>query len=91
MHLVEAIDESEWNSLVASKKKEWITDATQQFVVEASLLAIKWQDKVENFQEVGKRSLELVPKLGHLFEEAKEETNQVGSGSNLETKDKVKQ
>jgi hypothetical protein len=91
MHQVDAIADSEWNSLVASKPKECITDATQQFVVEASLLARKWQDKVENFQEVRKRSLELVPELGPSFEEAKEEITQVGSGSNLETKDKGKQ
>jgi hypothetical protein len=39
---------------------------------------------VDKFQEVGKRSLELVPKLGPSFEEAKEEINQEGNGRKLE-------
>jgi hypothetical protein len=71
MHQVDSIADSEWNSLVVSKPKECITDATQQFVVEASLLSRKWQDKVDNFQDVRKRALELVPKLGPSFEEDK--------------------
>jgi hypothetical protein len=91
MHQVDAIADSEWNSLVASKPKECITDATQQFVVEASLLARKWQDKVDNFQEVRKRALELVPELGPSFEEDKEETVQAGNGSNLEPEGKKEQ
>jgi hypothetical protein len=82
---------SEWNSLVASKPEEFTTGATQQFVVEASVLARKWQDKVENFQEVRKKSLELVPELGPSFEGAKEEIIQDGSGSNLEVEGKDKQ
>jgi hypothetical protein len=64
---------------------------TQQFVVEASVLSRKWQDKVENFQEVRKKSLELVPELGPSFEGAKEEIVQAGSGRNLEEEDKEKQ
>jgi hypothetical protein len=56
----------------------------QQFVVEASLLARKWQDKVDKFQEVRKRALELILELGPSFEEDKEETVQAGNGSNLE-------
>jgi len=42
MHQVNATTDSEWNSSVASKPKECIIDATQQFIVEASLLARKW-------------------------------------------------
>jgi peptidoglycan hydrolase CwlO-like protein len=64
MHQVDATIDSEWNSLVASKPKGCITDATQQFVVEASLLARKWQDKVGSFpgsQEVG---LRVGPRVG---------------------------
>jgi hypothetical protein len=38
-----------------SNPRECITYATHQFVVEASLLPRKWQDKVDNFQEVRKR------------------------------------
>jgi hypothetical protein len=91
MHQVDAITNSEWNSLVASKPEEFTIDATQQFVVEASVLARKWQDKVENFQEVRKKSLELVPELGPSFEGDKEETIQYGSGSNLEPEVKDKQ
>jgi hypothetical protein len=55
------------------------------------LLSKKWQDKVENFQEVRKKSLELVLELGPSFEGAKEEIVQDGSGSNLEAEDKDKQ
>jgi hypothetical protein len=39
---------------------------------------------VENFQEVMKRSLELVHELGPSFEEAIEEITQAGSGRILE-------
>jgi hypothetical protein len=38
-------------SLIASNPKEFSTSAMQQFVAEASLLARKWQDKIEHFQE----------------------------------------
>jgi hypothetical protein len=34
MHQFDVIEDSEWNSLVASKPKECITNATQHFVVE---------------------------------------------------------
>jgi hypothetical protein len=71
MHKVDDIVDSEWNSLVASKPKECITDTTQKFVSEASLLARKWHDKVDNFQDVKKRALELVPELGPSFEQDK--------------------
>jgi hypothetical protein len=91
MHQVDAIADSEWNSLVASKPKECITDATQQFVVEASLLSRKWQDKVDNFQEVRKRALELVPELGPSFEKEKPETTEAGSESNSEPEGKKEQ
>jgi hypothetical protein len=80
MHQVDATTDSEWNSLVASKPKGCITDATQQFVVEASLLARKWQDKVGSFQEVKKRALELVPELGPSFEEARERESAIRRG-----------
>ena len=73
IHQVDATMDSEWKSMVASKPKDCITSATQQFVVEASLLARKWQDKVGSFQEVKKRVLELVPELGPSFEEAEKE------------------
>jgi hypothetical protein len=91
MHHMDTIADSEWNSLVVSKPKECIIDANQQFVVEASLLARKWQDKVEKFQEVRKRSLELVSELGPLFEEAKNEIMQAESGRNLQAEEKGKQ
>jgi hypothetical protein len=71
MHQLDTTKNSEWNSLVASKPKGCIIDATQQFVTEASLLARKWRDKVGSFQEVRKRALELVPELGPSFEEEK--------------------
>jgi hypothetical protein len=64
IHQVDSIADSEWNSLVASEPKECIINATQQFFVEASLLSRKWQDKVDNFQEVRKRALKLIPELG---------------------------
>jgi hypothetical protein len=73
MHQFDATTDSEWNCLVTSKPKECITNATQQFVSEASLLSRKWKDKVGNFQEVKKRALELVLELGPSFEEAEKE------------------
>jgi hypothetical protein len=76
MHQVDATTDSEWNSLVASKPKGCITDTTQQFMAEASLLARKWQDKDDNFQGIRKRALELVPELGPSFEEVEEESAQ---------------
>jgi hypothetical protein len=91
MHQVDATTDSEWNSLVASKPKECITDATQQFIVEASLLARKWQDKVGSFQEVKKQALELVPELGPSFEEAEEEKVQAEEKKKEEKEDKGKQ
>jgi hypothetical protein len=91
MHQVDATTDSEWNSLAASKPKECITDATQQFVVEASLLARKWQDKVGSFQAVKKRALELVTELGPSFEEAKEEKVQAEEKKKEEKEDKGKQ
>jgi hypothetical protein len=39
---VDATSDLEWNSLVASKPKGCIAYETQQFMVEASLLARKW-------------------------------------------------
>jgi len=91
MHQVDSIADLEWNSLIASKTKEFIIDATQQFVFEASLLARKWQDKVDNYQDVRKRALELVPELWPLFEEDKEESVQDGNGCNLELEGKKEQ
>jgi cysteinyl-tRNA synthetase len=91
MHQVDATVDSEWNSLVASKPKGCITDATQQFIVEASLLARKWQDKIVGFQEVRKRALELVPELGPSFEEAEKERAQAEDERKVETEDKGKQ
>jgi hypothetical protein len=73
MHQVDATTDFEWNSLVASKPKGCIIYATQQFIVEASLLVRKSQDKFGIFQEVKKKALDLVPELGPSFEEAKEE------------------
>jgi hypothetical protein len=43
---------------------------------------------VENFQDVRKSALELVPKLGPSFEEDKEEMVQAENGSNLEQEGK---
>jgi hypothetical protein len=62
-----------------SNPKECIIDDTQQFVVEASLISRKWQDKVDNFQDVRQRALELVLELGPSFEEDKEKTVQDGN------------
>jgi hypothetical protein len=76
MHQVDATADSEWNSLVTSNPKGCITDATQQFVAEASLLSRKWQDKIVSFQGVRKRALELVLELGPLFEEVEKERAQ---------------
>jgi hypothetical protein len=91
MHQVDAIANSEWNSLVASKPKECIKNSTHLFVVEAPLLSRKWQDKVDNFQEVRKRALELVPNLGPSFEEDKAEPVQVGNESNSKPEGKREQ
>jgi hypothetical protein len=71
MHQVNETMDYEWNSLVASKPKGCITEVTQQFFSEASVLARKWQDKVGRFQEVRKWALELLPELSPSFEEAK--------------------
>jgi hypothetical protein len=67
MHQVDVIADSEWNSLVASKPKECIINATQQFLTEASLISRKWQDKVDKFQDVRKGALELIPDSGPSF------------------------
>jgi hypothetical protein len=91
MHQVDATIDSKWNSLVTSKPKGCITDETQQFIVEASLLARKWQDKVGSFQEVKKRALELVPELGPSFEEVEKEKVQSEEESKEEKEDKGKQ
>jgi hypothetical protein len=91
MHQVYATADSEWNSLVTSKPKGCIIDATQQFVVEASLLARKWQDKIGSFQEVNKWALELVPELGPSFEEVEKEKAQAEDESKVEKEDKGKQ
>jgi hypothetical protein len=45
-------------------------------LAEASLLAMKWQEKVINFQGVKTRALDLVSELGPLFEEVKKERTQ---------------
>jgi hypothetical protein len=42
MHQLGIIAEVEWNSLVAYKPKDFTTDATKKFVVEASVFAKKW-------------------------------------------------
>jgi hypothetical protein len=64
-----------------AKPKEYNKETTQQFLAEASLLARKWQDKVESFQGVKHRALELVPELGPSFEEVKEEKAQTEESS----------
>jgi single-stranded DNA-binding protein len=91
MHQFYSIVDSKWNSLIVSKPKECITNATQQFIVEASLLSRKWQDKVDNFQEFRKRSLKIVPMLGLSFEKEKSQKAEAGSESNSEPKGKKKQ
>jgi hypothetical protein len=59
-------------------------------VAEASLLARKWQDKGENFQDIRKRGMEFVPELGPSFEEAKEEICLEKSQRRTKTEDKGK-
>jgi hypothetical protein len=73
MHQVDATEDSEWNLLITSNPKGCSKEATHQFVAKAPLLTRKWQDKVGNFQGVKEKPLELVPELGPLFEEEKEE------------------
>jgi hypothetical protein len=90
MHQVDATLDSEWNSLVASKPKGCIIDVTHQFVVEASLLSRKWQEKIVGFQEVKKRALDLVQELGPSFEEVENEKAQEKDERKVETKDKGK-
>jgi hypothetical protein len=91
MHQVDATTDSEWNSLVAAKPKEYNKETTQQFLAEASLLTQKWQDKVESFHGVKHRALELVPELGPSFEEVKEEKAQTEELKEEENPDKGKQ
>jgi hypothetical protein len=91
MHQIDATADSEWNSLVAAKPKEYNKDTTQQFLAEASLLTQKWQDKVEIFHGVKHRALELVPELGPSFEEVKEEKAQTEELKEEENPDKGKQ
>jgi hypothetical protein len=76
MHQVDAKADSEWNYLVASNPKGCIIDVNQQFVVEASRIARKWQGKIGAFQEVRKRALELILDLGPSFEEEEKEKAQ---------------
>jgi hypothetical protein len=90
MHQVDVTKNYEWNSLVASKPKECITYATQEFVIEDSLLAKKRHDKIVSFPEVKKWALELVPELGPSFEEAKKEKVQEEEERKQENEDKGK-
>jgi hypothetical protein len=48
MHQVDATIDSKWNLLVASKPKGCITEETQHFVAEASLLARNGRIKLES-------------------------------------------
>jgi len=89
MHQVETLADAKWNALIASNPKEFNTSATQLFVVETSLHSRKWQEKIENFQEIREKALELVPKLGPLFEGSREETTRVMHGSTLEEERKA--
>jgi hypothetical protein len=65
--------------------KEFNLSTTQQFIAEASLLARKWQDKLEHFQEIREKYLELVPELGPSFEGAKEEERKTLEGQQVES------
>jgi hypothetical protein len=85
MHQVETLADAEWNSLIASKLKEFNLNATQQFIAEASLLARKWQDKLEQFQEIREKSLELVLELGPSFEGSKEEERKTPEGQHAKS------
>jgi hypothetical protein len=80
MHQVETLADAKWNSLMASKPKEFNLNTTQQFVAKASLLARKWQDKLEHFQEVKEKVLKLVTDLGPSFEGAKVEERKTVEG-----------
>ena len=91
MHQVDAIVDSDCNSLVATKIKQYGKETTQQFLAKASLLTQKWKDKVKIFQGVKHRSLELVPELGPSFEEEKEEKAQTENPKKEENMDKGKQ
>jgi len=64
MHKVETLENAEWNAIIAFKPKEFNLNATQQLVAKASLLFRKRKDKLEQFQEVRKKSLILVADLG---------------------------
>jgi len=68
MHQGETLADVECNVLFSSKLKEFHLNATWQFVAEASFLYRKWKDKLEQFQEVKEKYLELVPELGPSFE-----------------------
>jgi len=60
-------------------------------MAKALLLARKWQNKADNFQDIRKRALDLVPELGLSFEEVKEESVPENVEIKKETKDKGKQ
>jgi hypothetical protein len=66
--------------------KEFNLSATQQFVAEASLLARKWKDKLEQFQEIKEKALEIVRELVPLFEGAKVEESKTLEGQQAESK-----
>ena len=91
MHQVNTTTDFEWNLLFVTKPKKYIKETTQQFHVEASLLAQKWQDKVERFQGVKHRALGMVPKLGPSFEEINEERAQTEEPKEEEKMDNGKQ
>jgi hypothetical protein len=91
MHQVDAIVDSEWNSLVASNQRNASQTPLNNLLLKLHYFLGSGRNKVDNFQEVRKRSLELIPELGPSFEKEKSERTEVESESNSKREGKKEQ
>jgi hypothetical protein len=65
---LDALADTEWNALLATKSEVLDVTATQEFVVGASILARKWKHRVKKYNIFQHHALQIVLELGPPFE-----------------------
>jgi len=68
MQQLDLVAEIEWNTLLATKTMHPNVAVEQYFFVGASILARKWQDHVDHYDNFCQQAIKIVSELGPPFE-----------------------
>jgi hypothetical protein len=65
---LDSLVDTKWNALLATKLEVPDVNVAKEFVVGASILERKWQDRVAHYDSFHEQALSIVPELGPSFE-----------------------